>query len=325
MDTLILKFGGSSVSNDERLNLVAQKIIDLHEKNKNIVVVVSAQGKTTDNLIKEAYALSKQPNKREMDTLLSVGEQITMSKLAMLLIEKGYKAISLAGWQAGIKTNSTNQNAIIENIDTVRINQELNDGKIVIIAGFQGINEKNDITTLGRGGSDTTAVAIAASLNSKECYIYSDVDGIYSADPNKIKNAIKIDEISYDEMLEISSEGAKVLHNRCIEIGEKFDIPIVSKSTFGSGSGTIINREKKLEGTLVRNIVKKEISRVSIIGHGFIPNNDVYKKIMSTIEKHNLDILNIDITRTKISIVFKNVIDDALLSDLHKEIIEKEK
>ena len=322
MDTVILKFGGSSVANDERLNLVAQKIIEFHKKNKKIVVVVSAQGKTTDNLLAEASKLSLNPNKREMDVLLSVGEQITMAKLAILLIEKGYKAISLTGWQAGIQTNVTNQAAIIENIETTRIEKELDEGNIVIIAGFQGINEKIDITTLGRGGSDTTAVAIAAALNSKECYIYSDVDGIYSADPNKIKTAKKIDEISYAEMLEISSEGAKVLHNRCIEIGEKYDVPIVSKSTFSEGLGTIINNNKFLEGTAVRNIVKKEISRVSIIGQGFMSNNEVYKKIMNTIEKHNLDILNIDISRTKISVVFKTVIDNTLLEDLHKEMIE---
>ena len=159
-------------------------------------------------------------------------------------------------------------------------------------------------------------------MNSKKCYIYSDVDGIFSADPNKVKSAKKIEEISYDEMLEISSEGAKVLHNRCIEIGEKYDVPIVAKSTFSNGSGSIINSKKCLEGTVVKNIVKKEISRVSIIGHGFMANNEVYKKIMNIIEKHNLDILNIDITRTKISIVFKNVIDDTLLEDLHREIIE---
>lgn len=322
MDTLILKFGGSSVANDERLNLVAQKIIDFYKENKRIVVVVSAQGKTTDNLIKEAYALSQKPDMREMDVLLSVGEQITMAKLAILLVERGYKAISLTGWQAGIQTSLINQSALIENIDTKRINDELDKNNIVIVAGFQGLNRKNDITTLGRGGSDTTAVAIAAALNSKECYIYSDVDGIYSADPNKIKSAKKIDEISYDEMLEISSEGAKVLHNRCIEIGEKYDIPIVSKSTFSNGSGTIINNKQTLEGTVVRNIVKKEISRVSIIGHGFMPNNEIYKKIMNILEKHNLDILNIDITRTKISIVFKTVIDDNILEDLHREIIE---
>ena len=322
MDALILKFGGSSVANDERLNLVAQKIIEFYKENKRIVVVVSAQGKTTDNLIKEAYALSQKPDMREMDVLLSVGEQITMAKLAILLVERGYKAISLTGWQAGIQTSLINQSAIIENIDTKRINDELDKNNIVIVAGFQGLNRKNDITTLGRGGSDTTAVAIAAALNSKECYIYSDVDGVYSADPNKIKSAKKIDEISYDEMLEISSEGAKVLHNRCIEIGEKYDILIVSKSTFSNGSGTIINNKQTLEGTVVRNIVKKEISRVSIIGHGFMPNNEIYKKIMNILEKHNLDILNIDITRTKISIVFKTVIDDNILEDLHREIIE---
>ena len=322
MDTITLKFGGSSVANDEKLNLVAQKIIKFYEEHRRVVVVVSAQGKTTDNLIKEAYCLSQNPNKREMDVLLSVGEQITIAKLAILLMEKGYKTISLTGWQAGIQTNDINQNAIIENIDTKRINKELDDGKIVVIAGFQGVDKYDNITTLGRGGSDTTAVAIAAALGSNKCIIYSDVDGIYSADPNKISNAKKIDEISYSEMLEISSEGAKVLHNRCIEIGEKYSVPILAKSTFKEGCGTIISNKTSLEGTTVRNIVKKEISRISIIGHGFMPNNDMYKKIMCIIEKHNLDILNINITRTKISIVFKTVIDDELIRDLHKEIIE---
>lgn len=322
MNTVILKFGGSSLANDEKLNLVVQKIEGFYKENKRIVIVVSAQGNTTDKLIEEAFKLSERPNKREMDVLLSIGEQIAMAKLAILLIQKGYNAISLTGWQVGIQTDDVNQNAIIKNINTKRINQELDNGNIVIVAGFQGINNKNDITTLGRGGSDTTAVAIAAALNSNKCYIYSDVDGIYSADPNKIKTAKKINEISYDEMLEISSEGAKVLHNRCIEIGETYGIPIISKSTFNNGSGTIISNKKILEGTIVKNIVKKEISRVSIIGHGFMPNNEVYKKIMNIIEKHNLDILNIDITRTKISIVFKTVIDDSLLEDLHREIIE---
>ena len=186
MDTIVLKFGGSSVADNEKLKQVANKIIDLYNKNNKIVVVVSAQGKTTDKLIKEAEELSNNVEDRELDVLLSAGEQMSSAKLSILLNNMGYKAISLTGWQAGIYTSNTNKNAIIENIDVSRIKEELDEDKIVIIAGFQGINEKMDITTIGRGGSDTSAVAIAAALDAKNCYIFSDVDGVYTADPNKI-------------------------------------------------------------------------------------------------------------------------------------------
>ena len=226
MDTIVLKFGGSSVADNEKLKIVAEKIINLYEKGNKIVVVVSAQGKTTDRLIEEANTLSSNPQNREMDVLLSTGEQITIAKLSILLNEMGYPATSLTGWQAGIYTNNTNQNAVIEGIDTKRIEEELEKGKIVIIAGFQGYNENLDITTFGRGGSDTTAVAIAAALKAKNCYIFSDVDGVYSVDPNKIKNAKKLSALSYREMLELSSEGAKVLHGRCVEIAEKYKMPL---------------------------------------------------------------------------------------------------
>lgn len=221
MDTIVLKFGGSSVADNDKLKLVANKIIQLKKEEHNVVVVVSAQGKTTDKLIAEAKELSENTEDREMDVLLSSGEQMSTAKLSILLNELGHKAISLTGWQAGIYTNNTNQNAIIEKIDTTRIKKELADGKIVIIAGFQGINEKMDITTLGRGGSDTTAVAIAVALNAKKCEIYTDVDGVYSSDPRSIFKAKKIEEISYEEMLELASLGAKVLHNRCVELRKK--------------------------------------------------------------------------------------------------------
>ena len=179
-----------------------------------------------------------------------------MAKLAILLNRLGMPAISLTGWQAGIYTNNTNQDAIIEDIDTSRIEKELNEGKIVIIAGFQGINEKMDITTLGRGGSDTTAVALAAKLKASKCYIFSDVDGVYTTDPRQTKVAKKIDTLSYTEMLDIADEGAKVLHNRCVEVGEKFGVPIIAKSTFNNNEGTIIN--DKIEGGYVKNIVKND-------------------------------------------------------------------
>ena len=213
-------------------------------------------GKTTDRLLTEAYELSKIPDNRELDVLLSSGEQISISKLSILLKELGYDAISLTGWQAGIITNNTNQNAVIENIDVTRIEKELSKHRIVIIAGFQGVNERLDITTLGRGGSDTTAVAVAAVLNAKHCYIYSDVDGVYTTDPNKYSEAKKLGSLSYVEMLDIANEGAKVLHNRCIEIGEKYRIPIITKSTFNNEPGSVIN--DKIENKIVKSIVKND-------------------------------------------------------------------
>ena len=260
MDTIVvLKFGGSSVADNLKLNVVAKKIIDFHNENNKVVVVVSAQGKTTDQFIKEAKELSNLPNDREMDVLLSSGEQISMSKLAILLNRLGYETVSLTGWQAGIFTDSCNQNAKIETINTTRIKEELEKGKIVIVAGFQGIDRNGNITTLGRGGSDTTAVALATGLNAKHCYIFSDVDGVYTTDPNKITIAKKLETISYEEMLEIANEGAKVLHNRCIEVGEKYHIPIVTKSTFNNKPGTIIqDKEDKIEDAKVKSIVKND-------------------------------------------------------------------
>lgn len=256
MRTIILKFGGSSVADNIKLNVVAEKVIKIKEEVKNVVVVVSAQGKTTDRLIKEAQDLSAIPNEREMDMLLSTGEQITASKLSILLNRKGHKAISLTGWQAGIITNNIHKSAKVEQICTERIEKELEQGNIVIVSGFQGIDENGDITTLGRGGSDTTAVALQAALNADKCYIFSDVDGIYSADPNMVTMAKKLDEISFDEMQEIADAGAKVLHNRCVQIGKRFNGNIVSKSTFDDSKGTKICKE--IESTEIKSIVKNE-------------------------------------------------------------------
>ncbi len=221
-----------------------------------LLLLFLLNGKTTDRLLKEAYELAKVPNDRELDVLLSSGEQVSISKLSILLNELGYKTVSLTGWQAGIYTNNTNQNAIIENIDTSRILKELEKRKIVIIAGFQGFNDNLDITTLGRGGSDTTAVAVAAALKAKHCFIFSDVDGVYTTDPNKVSEAKKLDTLSYVEMLDIADEGARVLHNRCIEIGEKFNIPIITKSTFNNKTGS--NIIDKIEDNIVKSIVKND-------------------------------------------------------------------
>ena len=322
MDTIVLKFGGSSVANNEKLNKVAEKIIELKKEYKNIVVVLSAQGKTTDNLINQAKELTDKPDIRELDMLLSCGEQISIAKLSILLNSLGHKAISLTGWQAGIKTNNSNQNAIIKRINTSRITKELNEGKIVIVAGFQGLNEKNDIATLGRGGSDTTAVALAAALKSKKCYIFSDVDGVYTTDPNKVENARKLLNLSYDEMLQISEEGAKVLHNRCIEVGERFGIPIVARSTFNDELGSTISEE--IEANTVKSIVKKEVSRISIIGNGIIRNSEVIQNVIRLIDKNKLEILTFDVSESKISIVFKDIVDNDVLELIHKEIIENE-
>ncbi len=256
MDTIVLKFGGSSVSDNINLNIVANKIIELKKAGNNIICVVSAQGKTTDNLIKEAKELSAIPNEREMDALLSTGEQVSASKLAILLTMLGHKAISLTGWQAGIITNSDYQSSKIIDIKTERIKKELKQGKIVIITGFQGIDENENITTLGRGGSDTTAVAVAAAMNAAHCYIFSDVDGVYTADPRDVKLAHKLNSISYEEMSYISGEGAKVLHDRCVELAEKYNMPIIAASTFNNNKGTEISNN--MEETTIKSIIKND-------------------------------------------------------------------
>ena len=318
MDTIVMKFGGSSVANNDKLKIVANKIIDLYDKGNNIVVILSAQGKTTDKLIEEALELSENTEDREMDMLLSSGEQISIAKLSILLNGMGYKAISLTGWQAGILTNNTNQNAIIKNIDTSRILKELEDRKIVIIAGFQGFNENLDITTLGRGGSDTSAIAIAAALNAKECYIFSDVDGVYTADPNKVEDAKKLSALSYNEMMEISSEGAKVLHNRCAEIGDKFKIPIITKSTFNNKAGTIIT--DIIEENTIKSVVKKDISRISVVGNGVIRNYDFIKNLLDIIQKNKLEMLEFNVSESKISIEFKQIIDEEILNRINQII-----
>ena len=313
MDTIVLKFGGSSVADNEKLKIVAEKIIGLYNKKNNIVVVVSAQGKTTDKLIKEAKELSEFPENREMDMLLSTGEQITIAKLSILLNEMGYNAISLTGWQAGIYTNNTNIDALVQNIDVSRIEKELAKRKIVVVAGFQGYNDNMDITTFGRGGSDTTAVAIAAALKAKNCYIFSDVDGVYTSDPNKIFKAKKIPALAYEEMLQLSSEGAKVLHGRCVEIAEKYKIPIITKSTFNNKAGTVIS--DIIEENTVKSIVKKEISRISIVGTGIVRNIDLIKE-------NKVEMLEFNVTESKISIDFKNVVSEKILEQIHQKVIE---
>ena len=316
MDTIVLKFGGSSLANDENLKSVAEKIVIYYNSNNRVVVVLSAQGKTTDKLISEVDSLTKNPNKRELDALLSVGEQISVTKMAILLNSMGYPAVSLLGWQVGILTDDEYSDAKIEKIDNSRIETELNEGKIVIIAGFQGIDKENNITTLGRGGSDTTAVSIAAILKANHCYIYSDVEGVYTADPKKIENAKQLDEISYEEMREISGEGAKVLHNRCVTIAEKYNIPIETKSTFNNKKGTIISN--KFEEKTIKSIVRnKNLTRISIIGYGCNYDNEILNKVFKFIVEKDLKIFNINIDECKITINFKQEISDGILQEFH--------
>lgn len=240
-DIIVQKFGGSSVENTEKLKLVSEHIIKEYREGNKVIVVVSAQGKTTDKLIQEEQEITNNPIAREHDVLVSTGEQITIAKLAIMLNSMGYKAISFTGWQIPIVTDGNFKDAKIKYINSDKIKKYLNDGYIVIIAGFQGIDEENNITTLGRGGSDTTAVALAAALSAARCDIYTDVDGVFELDPRKNPNVKKYKTISYSTMIEMAQNGAKVLHDRCVKIGEQFKVPVYVKSTF----------EKLSKGTLV--------------------------------------------------------------------------
>ena len=241
MEIVVQKFGGSSVADTEKLFNVCKHIINEKEKKKKLVVVVSAQGKTTDRLIEGEKEITNTPNRREHDVLVSVGEQITIAKLTMCLEILGYNAISYLGWQVPIITDSNFGDANIIEVVTSNIIKELEQDKIVIVAGFQGIDCNNNITTLGRGGSDTTAIALAGSLNAEKCEIFTDVDGVYSADPNKNKDAIKFDKISYDEMIKMANNGAKVLHNKCVIMAKEKNVKIIVKSTFKENdTGTIV-------------------------------------------------------------------------------------
>ena len=268
MSLIVKKFGGSSVANAERVFNVANRIIKDYKDGHDIVVVVSAQGDTTDDLIEKAREINpKNPSKREMDMLLSAGEQISISLLAMAIEKLGCPAVSLLGWQAGFETDSHYGMARIKKVSAERIRNELAKKNIVIVAGFQGLNKYDDITTLGRGGSDTSAVAIAASMKADLCQIYTDVDGVYSADPRKVPNAIKMDEISYDEMLELASLGAQVLNNRSVEMAKKYNVELEVLSSLEVKPGTIVKETVKMEKTLIRGVAKdNNVASVAIVG-----------------------------------------------------------
>ena len=268
MGLVVQKFGGTSVGSAERIKNVAERVMEEKQRGNDVVVVVSAMGKTTDDLVKLAGELAERPSKREMDVLLSTGEQITISLLAMALNAKGTEAVSFTGWQAGIQTEAVHGNARILNIETEKIQAQLKLGKVVIVAGFQGVTEDGAIATLGRGGSDTTAVALAAALKADKCDIYTDVTGVFTTDPRYIQNARKLLAVSYDEMLELANLGAGVLHPRAVEYAKNYQVPLVVRSSMEREEGTIIEEEVSMEQNLVVRGVAFEdnITSVTVFG-----------------------------------------------------------
>jgi aspartate kinase len=268
MALIVQKYGGSSVADAERIENVARRVAKAKDEGNQVVVVVSAMGDTTDDLIKLAYQVAEQPGERELDVLLSTGEIVSSTLLALALESLGCKAVSLTGAQAGIQTDSSYRRARILRVDTKRVVNELEKGNIVIVAGFQGVTQELDITTLGRGGSDTTAVALAASLSAEICQIYTDVEGVYTADPRLVPGARKLKEIGYEEMLELASYGARVMHNRAVELGELYNVPILVASSFSDSPGTIICKEASME---VKNKVRgiahdTNVSKITVVG-----------------------------------------------------------
>lgn len=286
---IVKKFGGSSVANPERVFNVANRILEDHKAGHKVVVVLSAQGDTTDDLLEKAREISLNPSRREMDMLLSTGEQQSVALMAMAIESLGCSAISLNGFQAGMFTSSAYSNARLKKIDDERIMSELDRNNVVLVTGFQGINRHDDITTLGRGGSDTTAVAIAAALNADKCEIFTDVEGVYTADPRVVKNATKLDEITYDEMLELASLGAKVLHNRSVEMAKKYGVELVVRSSLTHAEGTIVKEECKLEKMLVSGVAADtNVARISVIGVKNEPG--IAFKLFSLLAKKNVNV-----------------------------------
>ncbi|WP_329885773.1 aspartate kinase [Pseudoramibacter faecis] len=266
-DLIVQKYGGTSVGSVERIKKVAQRIVHSVDDGKKMIVVVSAMGKRTDELIGMAWAINESPPSRELDVLMATGEQESIALLAMAIQAIGYTVISLTGAQCGIRTSDVHRKARIEGIDTERLERELRDHQVVIVAGFQGIDENDEVTTLGRGGSDTSAVALAAAMRAERCEIYTDVDGVYNADPRVVPGARKIGQISYAEVLEMADLGAGVLHTRSIELAEKYKLPLVVRSSFNEDKGTIIKEDvNQMEKVLVRGIALDEnIAKISIL------------------------------------------------------------
>lgn len=292
MSLIVQKFGGTSVANTERIFNVADIVTSKYKEGNDVVVVVSAQGDTTDDLIAKAAEINEKPSNREMDVLLTTGEQISMALLAMAIEKLGYPVVSLTGWQVGISTDLNYSNARIKKVSPERIQSELDKKKIVIVAGFQGINKHDNVTTLGRGGSDTTAVAIAAAINADLCQIYTDVDGVYTADPRIIPNARKLSEITYDEMLELASLGAQVLHNRAVEMAKKYNVDLEVISSFTRNPGTKVKEVLSMEKMNVSGVAcDHNAARIAVMGLQDVPGTAFRIFSLMSKNKINVDII----------------------------------
>ena len=293
MALIVQKFGGSSVKDRDRIFNVARIVANTHNAGNDVVVVVSAQGDTTDDLIAKAGEITHNPSAREMDMLLATGEQISISLLAMALNELGCHAISLTGWQAGFRTDRAYTKARITRLETERISSELERNRVVVVAGFQGLNKLDDITTLGRGGSDTSAVAIAAALHADRCQIYTDVEGVYTADPRKVSNTRKLEEITFDEMLELASLGAQVLNNRSVELAKKYNVELEVLSSLNPIPGTVVKEvTKDMEGMLIKGVAKdKDVAVISILEVPDVPGASFKVFSLMAQKKINVDII----------------------------------
>ncbi len=289
MALIVQKFGGSSVKDRDRIFNVARIVANTHNAGNDVVVVVSAQGDTTDDLITKAAEISHDPSAREMDMLLATGEQISISLLAMALNEIGCHAISLTGWQAGFRTDRAYTKARITRLETERISSELERNRVVVVAGFQGLNKLDDITTLGRGGSDTSAVAIAAALHADRCQIFTDVEGVYTADPRKVRNTRKLQEITFDEMLELASLGAQVLNNRSVELAKKYNVELEVLSSLNPVPGTVVKEVAKMEGMLIKGVAKDtDVAVITILNVPDEPGTSF--KIFGLLAQKNINV-----------------------------------
>ena len=321
---IVKKFGGSSVANKERIFNVARRCIEDYKKGHDIIVVLSAMGDTTDELIEKAHDINPNASKREMDMLLTTGEQVSVALMAMAINSLGVPAVSLNAFQVSMHTTATYSNAKFKRIDSERIRTELENRKIVIVTGFQGVNKFDDYTTLGRGGSDTTAVALAASLHADMCEIYTDVEGVYTADPRVVPNAKKLSEITYDEMLELATLGAKVLHNRSVEMAKKYDVQLVVRSSLTEAEGTVVKEVAKVESMLVSGVAAdKNTARIAVMGLKDEPG--IAFKIFNLLAKSkiNVDIILQSIGRDGTKDISFTVAEDDLKETL--EILNSNK
>lgn len=325
---IVKKFGGSSVADKDRIFNVARQISESYRESNNVVVVLSAMGKTTNHLIAQANDINPRASRRELDMLLTCGEQISVALMAMALSSLGIPAVSLNAWQVAMHTNSAYGNARLKNIDTERIAAELESGKVVVVTGFQGINKYDDYTTLGRGGSDTTAVALAAVLGADACEIYTDVEGVYTADPRVVPNARKLKEITYDEMLEMASLGAKVLHNRSVELAKKYGVQLIVRSSLTPAEGTVVKEVVKVEKMLVSGVaVDENVSRIAVMGLADVPGTAFRLFNLISQKKINVDLIvqSVGYEGTKdiaFTVSSDNVNDVVSLLEQNKEILQ---